>query len=414
MRFFRKLKRTTKQYIIVAMICITVIGSAAISTSIVTVGQIREEYEYMLSEAKQEMNDNKRTVYISQSDIIRGEILTLDKVELKTVYSAQPSESYITKDELGKAAMLDIPKGTHIIKNMLAKNLVTSALREVEYDVIHMSSNIEVNDYVDIRLVYPNGENYIVISKKPLKGIWPDTALCFMWVEEEEILRMSAAIVDAALYKGTMLFMTKYIEPNIQDASIITYTPNISVLSLIEEDPNIVERCSQLLNIEVRRAMENRLAESLGLDVSTINWELDDTDIRNIYTISPNQLENKADDMNNHQDNYKERDKETYEMSTSTLEKTEDRAKDRVDDITDDRANDRADDITDDRAEDKAEDKTDAEGSEVERNYRDQIELGTEHEIQNVDSDYEAILYFPELGRIDKSDYEDYDLATEG
>lgn len=277
MRFRRKLRRTTKQYIIVAMICIIVIGSAAIITSVITIGQIREEYEYMLNEARQEMNNNKKSVYIALSDINIGETLNVDMVEKKTVYSAQPAESYITEDELGKAVRIDITKGTHIVKSMLARNSVTSILREVEYDVIHISPNIEANDHVDVRIVYPNGENYIVMSKKSLKGFQPGLPVCYLWVDEEELLRMSAAIVDAGIYQGSRLFMTKYIEPNIQEASIITYTPNISVLSLIENDPNIVGRCSQILNIEVRKAIENRLSKSMDLDVSAISWELDDT-----------------------------------------------------------------------------------------------------------------------------------------
>ncbi len=284
MKHKRKLKRTTKQYIIVALICIVVIGTAAIATSLISIGQVREEYEYMLSEVRNEMNENKKTVFIALSDMRTGEILTKDKVEEKTVYSSQPSENHISKNELGKALMIDIPKGTHIVKGMLAKNLVSSVLREIEYDVIHISPNIVANDYVDVRIFYPNGENYIVMSKKSLKGLQPGTPLCYIWVDEEEILKMSAAIVDAASYEGSKIFVTKYIEPSIQDASIITYVPNISVLTLIEHDPNIVERCSQLLNKEVRMAMENRLAESMGKDVSAIRWELDDINIRHMPT----------------------------------------------------------------------------------------------------------------------------------
>lgn len=276
MRFIRRLKRSTKQYIIVAFICIVVIGTAAIVTSFTMIGQIREEYEYMLSEARQEINENKKSVLVALSDIKTGEILSEDMVEEKFVYSSQASESYITKDDLGKAVIIDIPEGTHIIKGMVAKNTVSSILREVEYDVIYISSNIEASDFVDIRIFYPNGESFIVLSKKQLKGIQPDMPICYLWMDEEELLRMSAAIVDAALYRGTRLFMTKYIEPNIQEASIITYTPSISVLSLIEHDPNIVNRCSQLLNKEVRKALENRLAASLDMDVKNIYWEIDD------------------------------------------------------------------------------------------------------------------------------------------
>lgn len=294
MRFNRKLKRTTKQYIIVAIICIVVIGTAAIATSIISIGQIRDEYEFMLSEARNEMNDNRRSVFIALSDMKTGEILTKDKVEEKTVYSSQPTGNYISRDALGKALMIDIQQGTHIVKGMLTENLVSSALREIEYDVIHISPNIVANDYVDVRIFYPSGENFIVMSKKSLKGFQPGTPLCYMWVDEEEILRMSAAIVDAALYEGSKLFVTKYIEPNIQDASIITYVPNISVLSLIEHNPNIVDRCSQLLNKEVRKALENRLTQSLALDVSTIRWELDDIDI--IYMPTEDEKYKQRDD----------------------------------------------------------------------------------------------------------------------
>lgn len=276
MRLKRKLKRTTKQYIIVALICIVVIGGSALTTSIIAIRQMRDEYEYLLSEAELEMNENKKSVYVAVSDIGTGEILTEDMVEKRTVYSSQPADTYISKDDLGKAIMIDISEGTYIVKGMLADNPVSSELREIEYDVIHISSNIGAKDYVDIRIFYPNGENFIVMSKKSLIGFQPGTPICYLWVDEEELLRMSAAIVDAALYPGSKLFMTRYIEPSIQDASVITYVPNISVLSLIEQNPNIVERCSQLLNKEVRKAMENRLASNFGLDVSSISWDLED------------------------------------------------------------------------------------------------------------------------------------------
>lgn len=331
MRFSRRLKRTTKQYIMVALICIIVIGSAAISTSFIIIGQIREEYENILKEARQEMEDNKKSVYIAKSNIRSGEILSIDKVEEQIVYSSQPIESYITKNDLNKPAMIDIPEGTHIVKGMLAKNTVSSVLREVEYDVIHISSNIEPNDYVDVRIVYPNGESYVVLSKKPLKGFQPDTPICYLWVDEEELLRMSAAIVDAGLYHGSSLFMTKYIEPNIQEASIITYTPSVSVLSLIENDPNIVTRLSQELNKEVRKALENRLAESMGMDVSEINWEL-----KNAISYIPEVLSQHLSDEDESPGHVLEGDIGEENIEENIEKNMEEIIEEKVDDIVDD------------------------------------------------------------------------------
>ena len=89
---------------------------------------------------------------------------------------------------------------------------------------------------------------------------------------------MSAAIVDAALYNGTQLVTTKYIEPNIQDASVITYTPSLQVLGMIEKDPNIVKRSSQELNKRLRKSLENRLAASLSIDVAATDWDVNDNE----------------------------------------------------------------------------------------------------------------------------------------
>lgn len=373
MRLRRKLRRSTKQYFIVALICIVVIGSTALGTSIIIIGQIRAEYEFMLDEARCEINNNKKRVLLARSNINTGEILSMDMVEEGLVYTSQPVDSFITKEELGKPVMIDINEGTHILKSMLADNLVSSALREIEYDVIHIGSNIQVNDYIDVMILYPNGENFVVLSKKLLKGLQPDTSYCYLWVDEEELLRMSAAIVDAGLYPGSRLYMTRYIEANIQDPSIITYTPSISVLSLIENDPNIINRCSQVLNKEVRKALENRLARSMDIDVKEIQWDINGETIYVPETKSDQLLEEGY--MNGI-------DKETDNILGYESEKELDKGQDIKHKIQD-RENDKK---VDEQAEyqEKLDDLTDK----VENHIREPNES-----------------YFPELGYFEEADY---------
>lgn len=270
----RKLKKSTKQYLTVAMICIVVIGGAAVFTSFVITNQIKEEYKMQLKKAYQEMESNQRRVYVAISDIEAGDFITEDNIEVRTVYASQPEEIYLNESGEGKVALVDIPSGTQIINSMLTKTPVSNEIREIEFNAIYISSNISDKDTVDVRISYPNGETYVVLSKKQIKGIFPETATCYFWLNEEEILRMSAAIVDAGLYPGASLNVTKYIEPSIQEASIVNYVPSLSILSLLESDPNIVEHYSQELNKEIRKALENRLAESMGLDVTEISWDI--------------------------------------------------------------------------------------------------------------------------------------------
>ena len=293
----RRIKRTTKQYIIVALISIIVIGSAAIFTSFVYINQIRGEYQQLLDTAYNDMEMNKKNVYVTTNDIQAGDIITEDNIERRYIYATQPEETYMVENDVGKVSIVDIPMGTQVICSMLSENIISSELRELEYNVININSNIINQDTVDIRISYPNGETYIILSKKVIKGFSPETTNCFFWMEEEEILRMSAAIVDAGLYPGSKLYISKYIEPSIQEESIITYTPSLSILSLIESDPNIVERCSQELNREVRKALENRMAASMALDVTSIEWNIktnnqfigttSDTDPANGTTVTP-------------------------------------------------------------------------------------------------------------------------------
>lgn len=269
-----RIKRTTRQYIIVALICIIIIGGASFITTLLITKQVKVEYNTLLTVARKELKENQREVFVAIDDIPAGEVITEDQIKKTNVYSSQPQNSYITVNEVGQQALIDIPRDTQITTAMLVDDAVSDELREVEYQSITINANIVSNDTIDIRIVFPNGESLVVLSKKMIKGITEGAVMCYLWLDSEEILRMSAAIVDAALYPGTQLVTTKYIEPSIQEASEITYIPSLSILELLESDPNILDRSSQQLKREVRKALENRLASSMSTDVAEINWDI--------------------------------------------------------------------------------------------------------------------------------------------
>lgn len=269
----RRIKRTTKQYIIVAFICITVMGGAAAVTAFMITGQIKDKYSALLNDAQQELADKQKTVFVAIKDIIRGDYITADNVVEQTVYSGQPPETFISSEDIGKVSIIDITPGTQILKGMLSENTISSELRELEYNVININSNITNNDTVDIRICYPNGEDFAVLSKKVIKSYPGDLPKCLLWLKEEEIIRMHSAIVDAFLYTGAYLYTTKYIEPNIQESTIVTYIPSVEAINLIKENPNILDTATDKLSILVRKALENRLAVSLSKDVKQ-QWDI--------------------------------------------------------------------------------------------------------------------------------------------
>lgn len=256
----RRMKRTTKQYIIVSFISIIIIGGAFTTIYLTTTNQIKRRYQKEIQYLSEQLESRKVYVYEAKTDIPAGSRVTKENLSYRQTYSNQAQSYYMNADCIGMVTLIDISKGTQVLKGMLTPNEIDNNLREVEYNTFHINSNIEENDYADIRILFPNGEDYIVLSKKSLKNLAEEKNNCFLWLTEEEILNMSGAIVDAYLYTGSKLYTAKYIEPNLQKPSIVTYQPSLASLILMEQDENIVNKASLELNKRLRIELEERLA----------------------------------------------------------------------------------------------------------------------------------------------------------
>ena len=144
-----------------------------------------------------------------------------------------------TTQVIDGVAKIDLTAGTIVTTSMLntSAEALTNDLREQEYNMISLPTNLSVGDFIDIRLQLPNGGDYIVISKKQVlncnsKSVWLN-------MYEEEIDLMSNAIIEYYIMTGSRLYATTYTEPGLQTAAVGTYVPNQSVAALIEANPNI-------------------------------------------------------------------------------------------------------------------------------------------------------------------------------
>ena len=140
---------------------------------------------------------------------------------------------------------------------MVNQESMTNDQRIVEYQSITISSTIEENDVVDIRICYPDGEDYLILSKKTVHDL-KDMTSCSLWLNEEELLLMSSALVDLYLFQGGKIYTTKYIEPTIQDGLLSNYIPSKEVADVISKDPNIIETASAYLSEQQREELEGR------------------------------------------------------------------------------------------------------------------------------------------------------------
>ncbi len=148
--------------------------------------------------------------------------------------------------------------------------MVTSSLsenwHETELDCVWLSSNLEQYDWVDIRILFPDGEDYIIAAKKCLRKVDLSINNAFYWLSEDELLLIDAAIVDANRH-GARIYMTRYMKPAVQEAHKVNYQPTKEVLELMKKDPNVVEKSAKRLSKAAREAMEAKL-DSFKADVT--------------------------------------------------------------------------------------------------------------------------------------------------
>ena len=242
----------------------------------------------MRGEENQRIASQKNVVIIKQ-DIKSGEEITSDMLLTVKANSEVASTGAMTMadfstlstatDDAGNTANLrvlakiDISAKTVITEDMLSteETAVSNDLRQQEYNMIVLPSTLADGDTIDIRLRLPNGADYIVLSKKKVKladlnGAVSATTILIN-VTEDQILTMSAAIVDAYKISGSKLYATKYTDPGLQAVSTATYIPSNDTINLIDKDPNIVTTARNAL---ITRYNENYSTYRTGIQ-STIN-----------------------------------------------------------------------------------------------------------------------------------------------
>ena len=168
--------------------------------------------------------------------------------------AANGAKTYIETTEKPLVAKIDMKANTVLASSFIARadKIDTDDVRQQEYNSFVLPVDLFTGDYIDIRLMLPNGQDYIVVSKKQVTvpnvsgSYLTDTIQ--MKMSEDEILSVSNAIVDAYRMDGSKLYVTKYTEAGMQEASSPTYVVSDEVAKLIESDPNIVSTAMAALS----------------------------------------------------------------------------------------------------------------------------------------------------------------------
>lgn len=230
-----------------------------------------DEKDKAVADMQALIDSQKQFVYVAKTDLTAGTTLTEDNVVIQDCITALPAEMYITPDDLGKILVVPVDAWTPIMASMVTDETFEQDTRVVEVGVAHLMLDQQVNDYVDIRIMFPDGSDYVVIPKLRIKEMSLGNNLFYANMGEDQIITLASATIDAFTITGTKIYITKYVQANMQEESTPNYPVKAETLLLMQTDPNILRRAQETLNAEARAALEYRLSQLTEDELASIN-----------------------------------------------------------------------------------------------------------------------------------------------
>ena len=244
-----------------------------------------------INEAKEALEALQKQVYVATADIESGAEVSLEDFSMGTVQTKMDASLMISADDfeftnedgeidpkydedgnqLAKTMIMkiDVPAGTIITKDMLEEvdDQLQDSQRIQEFNMINLPSQLKNGQYVDVRMSFPNGQDFVVLSKK--KVIGTNATSIWLKLNELEISLMNNAIVESYTGTGIRLYALPYIEAGRQKEAIPTYVASTDVMNLMGNNPNILE--------EAQAYYANSISGTIGYRASTIEPMLDPT-----------------------------------------------------------------------------------------------------------------------------------------
>ncbi|PGT82223.1 hypothetical protein, partial [Bacillus sp. AFS040349] len=215
------------------------------------------------------------TGYALNQDVEAGTEITVEMVDEVTLAKQAASDDILSLEDIeGRIAKVDLKNKAILTEAILFKEEVTpDDLRKSEYSFIQLTQNLKQEDFVDVRIQFPNGNDYILMSKKKVEEVAGETVKFNM--DEEEILTMSSGIVDAYM-QNAIIYALPYVDPYIQESSQVTYPPKDNVLQLILDSPNVVNIATEKLKARGRASLDSQLQALAQEDKNTYKTKVEE------------------------------------------------------------------------------------------------------------------------------------------
>lgn len=171
-------------------------------------------------------------------------------------------------DVIGKKFRVHLNEGSILLSDFVIEEPLSNSDRYYQLCVDDFPTNIDIGDYVDLRIQFVFNEDFIALPHLRIVDADLGTGLFTFIFDEQEINTYNSMLLDKALYGNVRIYMLKYVDSDAQPAAESWYPLNNNISDILTVNPNILEAVKEEMQLE--RAELNAL---MGGDIDTYDAE---------------------------------------------------------------------------------------------------------------------------------------------
>lgn len=153
-------------------------------------------------------------------------------------------------DVVGKKFRVSLGEGQLLLTDYVTDSIIGNSERIFQMVINNYDVNIKAGDYVDIRIKFTYGEDFIAIPHKRVESVNVSSGMFTFHFSEDEIATYSSMLLDMAMYPACEIYVLRYIDSESQTAAQAYYPMNTNVAEILAINPNILELVEQEMILE--------------------------------------------------------------------------------------------------------------------------------------------------------------------
>lgn len=200
--------------------------------------------------------------YIVAADVPSGKLVEeTDITPIKVPVGAADNLPSTSEELVGKHFKIGMTTGSVISRDCVYEEVLAPDTRYYDVVLDYLPIGLKVGDFVDVRIKFGTGADYIGVSHKQVQEI--NGNVLKLLLTEEDIQMYSSMLADNVVFSqtfesktqtdpkngepmkinavGSSLYATVYADPGVQGTAKNFYSPSTIVQNLLVQNPNVYE-----------------------------------------------------------------------------------------------------------------------------------------------------------------------------